>query len=72
MNDFRDYLNDPTGVFDKRFYTKLELSQILSISIRTLELRMKDGSLPYKKFGRVVRFSGVELNKAMKSESTAA
>jgi len=37
-------------------YTKIDLSELLSVSIGTIDNQMKGGSLPYVKFGKSVRF----------------
>lgn len=37
-------------------YTKIDLSELLSVSVGTIDNQMKGGKLPYVKFGKAVRF----------------
>lgn len=47
----------------KNLYTKVDLSELLSVSIGTIDNNMKSGKLHYVKFGKSVRFTKKDIDE---------
>jgi excisionase family DNA binding protein len=50
---------------NERMASKNEVAAFLGITVRTLELKMKAGLIPYLKIGRTVRFSIPEVRQTL-------
>ena len=50
-------------LFENRYYVKKEISKILHVSIKTIDVWMQKKEIEYKKLGRAVRFNGIYLNE---------
>jgi len=53
----------------ENLHNKYELTEILGVSISTIDNKMKDGSLGYYKFGKSVRFSEEQIKDYMKKNN---
>ena len=51
------------SLFENRFYCKKEVSNILRLSIKTIDVMMKADEIKFLKLGRAVRFNGIYLNE---------
>ena len=51
------------ALFENRLYCKKELSRILRISIKTIDVLMKRKEIEFLKLGSAVRFNGNYLNE---------
>ena len=50
-------------LFENRFYVKKEVAKILHVSIKTIDVWMRQNDIRYKKLGRAVRFNGNYLTE---------
>ena len=58
-------LNTPQEIptlFSNRLYCKKEISKVLGISIKTVDVMMKRKEIEFLKLGSAVRFNGIYLN----------
>lgn len=47
-------------------YSKNDLSELLKVSIGTIDNKMKDGSIGFYKIGKSVRFSDIQIDDFLK------
>lgn len=50
-------------LFEGRFYCKKELCKILGVSLKTIDVQMRDKLIQFVKIGSAVRFNGNYLNQ---------
>lgn len=55
--------NKSTRLFDNRFYCKKEVAKILLLSVKTIDVMMKEKRIEFLKLGAAVRFNGNYLNE---------
>jgi len=53
----------------ENLHNKYDLTEILGVSISTIDNKMKDGSLSYYKFGKSVRFSEEQIKDFMRKNN---
>jgi|TARA_B100001964_G_scaffold147480_1_gene162492 excisionase family DNA binding protein len=53
----------------ENLYNKYDLTEILGLSISTIDNKMKDNSLGYYKFGKSVRFSEDQINEFLRKNN---
>jgi len=53
----------------ENLHNKYDLTEILGVSISTIDNKMKDGSLGYYKFGKSVRFSEEQVKEFLKKNN---
>ncbi|MDP2924160.1 MAG: helix-turn-helix domain-containing protein [Candidatus Omnitrophota bacterium] len=56
---------------EKRYLSPKELSEYLGVSINTIYGWVSQKKIPYKKLGRLVRFSVEEIDEWVKQNSVA-
>ena len=52
-----------TNSTDQTFHTKREAAEKCRVSVRTFEARLKEGTVPYVKFGRRILIPSAALEK---------
>ncbi len=55
--------NKSPRLFDNRLYCKKELAAIARISVKTIDVMMKQKKIEFLKLGAAVRFNGNYLNE---------
>jgi excisionase family DNA binding protein len=48
-------------------YSKNDLSELLKVSVGTIDNKMKDGSIEFYKIGKSVRFSDIQIDDFLKT-----
>ena len=50
-------------------YSKYDLSDMLKLSVATIDNKMKDGSIDYYKIGKSVRFDDEQINEFLRTNN---
>ncbi|HJY53426.1 MAG TPA: helix-turn-helix domain-containing protein [Candidatus Udaeobacter sp.] len=58
----REQIQDNTGS-SENLLSKTQAAQRLGVSVRNLDYRVKDGSIPFVKIGRLLRFIPSDIEK---------
>lgn len=69
LQEFKNLLNNKTGINQKRWLKSAEVMELLNISPGTLQNFRINGTLPFTKIGGILYYDSEEINKIMVSNT---